>query len=483
MKSVLIATDLIKTLSGDIKVLETNTNALVSYKFDDNIHYLDNLTTFIQSNQFQTVHCIYPINSSNFTKKLKEICEPLNIAVVEHPLDIHSVTVPHIEDSEDILIIRISYDTTAIIDEDYCRDKFKLQSIINNKAYGSKTYIPGELDSFESMEDFTYSDDVPNYIVKQRFPNYNREIYPKLYKVQNLAELNTLKTTIESDCYLQEFHHSELIQGKRCVIRSLDLLYGGNLDVLNICSFYKTNQLAENQWENTFNEDGLLAKKDRPKYITNTNENSTSHWDYVYDVDQELVMGDGGRKPFNELQIGNSVKTVHIDGLSLDERTYKMFEWVGNYNDFVSNIYLKETQVTSIFKSPAISQLFLRVTLDDGVTEWDDLNETPLLVKVGETIIFKEFGKLQIGDSIVTFNFETNLPEIKNVQSIGVVFKDEQVLGSIDVEPDDVYMPLVSQYITIIQHNACNKGCRATQCADAYYCADCSPIFCGPPPK
>jgi hypothetical protein len=167
----------------------------------------------------------------------------------------------------------------------------------------------------------------------------------------------------------------------------------------------------------------------------------------------------------------------------IDERTYKMFEWVGNYNDFVSNIYLKETQVTSIFTSPPTSQLFLRVTLDDGVTEWDDLNETPLLVKVGETIIFKEFGELQIGDSIVTFNFETNLPEIKNVQSIDVVFKDEQVLGSIDVEPEDVYMPLVSQYITIIQHNQCNKGCKSTACADAYYCGDCSPIFCGPPPK
>lgn len=483
MKSVLIATDLIKTLSGDIKVLEANTNALVNYKFDDNIHYLDNLTTFIQSNQFQTVHCIYPINSSNFTKKLKEICESLNIAVVEHPMDIHSVTVPHIEDSEDILIIRISYDTTAIIDEDYCRDKFKLQNIINNKTYGSKTYIPGELDSFESMEDFTYSDDVPNYIVKKRFPNYNREVYPKLYKVQNLAELNALKTTIESDCYLQEFHHSELIQGKRCVIRSLDLLYGSNLNVLNICSFYKTNQLAENQWENTFNEDGLLAKKDRPKYITNTNENSTSHWDYVYDVDQELVMGDGGRKQFNELQIGDSVKTIHIAGLDLDERTYKMFEWVGNYNDFISNIYLKETQITSIFKSPEISQLFLRVTLDDGVTEWDDLNETPLLVKVGETIIFKQFGDLQIGDSIVTFNFETNLPEIKNVQSIDVVFKDEQILGSLDVEPEDVYMPLVSQYITIIQHNLCAKGCKSWGCADPTLCGDCTPIFCGPPPK
>ena len=481
MKAVLIATDLIKTVNGDTKVLETNTNALLSYKFDDDIHYLDNLSTFIQTNQFQTVHCIFPIQSRNFNNKLKEICTSLNIEIVEHPMDAGAITVPYIEDSENILIIRISYDTTAIIDEEYCKDKFKLQTIINNKAYGSKTFIPNVLDNFESIPAFEYSDDIPNYIVKYRYPNYDKEIYPKLYKVQNLAELNTLKNTIETDYYLQEFHHSQLIEGKRCVIRSLDLLYGSNLDVLNICSFYKTNQLAENQWENTFNEDGLLAKKDRPKYISNSNDvNVNPNYPYVYDVDQELVMGDGGRKPFNQLQIGDSVKTIHIAGLGLDESTYTLNEWVGNYNDFVSNIYVKETQVTFIYTSPQISQLFLRVTLNDGITQWDELEESPLLVKVGETIMFKSFGSLEIGDSIVTFNFETNLPEIKTIQSIDVVFKDEQVLGSLDVEPEDVYMPLVSQYITLIQHNACNKGCKSWGCADASLCGDCTPQQCGP---
>ena len=190
-------------------------------------------------------------------------------------------------------------------------------------------------------------------------------------------------------------------------------------------------------------------------------------------------MGDGGRKTFNQLQIGDSVKTVHIEGLNLDESTYTMNEWVGNYNDFASNIYLKETQVTFIYTSPQISQLFLRVTLNDGITQWDELEESPLLVKVGETIMFKTFGSLEIGDSIVTFNFETNLPEIKIIQSIDVVFKDEQVLGSLDVEPEDVYMPLVSQYITLIQHNYCGKGCKSWGCADAQACGDCNPGQCG----
>ena len=162
MKAVLIATDLIKTVNGDTKVLETNTNALLSYKFDDDIHYLDNLSTFIQTNQFQTVHCIFPIQSRNFNNKLKEICTSLNIEIVEHPMDAGAITVPYIEDSENILIIRISYDTTAIIDEEYCKDKFKLQTIINNKAYGSKTFIPNVLDNFESIPAFEYSDDIPN---------------------------------------------------------------------------------------------------------------------------------------------------------------------------------------------------------------------------------------------------------------------------------------------------------------------------------
>ena len=190
-------------------------------------------------------------------------------------------------------------------------------------------------------------------------------------------------------------------------------------------------------------------------------------------------MGDGGRKTFNQLQIGDSVKTVHIHGLDLDETTYTMNTWVGNYNDFVSNIYVKETQVTFIYTSPQISQLFLRVTLNDGITQWDELEDSPILVKVGETIRFKDFGSLQIGDSIVTFNFETNLPEIKTIQSIDVVFKEDQILGSLDVEPDDVYMPLVSQYITLIQHNACGKSCKGTNCGNAYACGDCTPFQCG----
>jgi hypothetical protein len=144
-----------------------------------------------------------------FSGKVKEICDSIGITHIEHITVNGSITIPFIEDNESTLIIRLSYDTTAVIDDQYCRDKFQLQKVIHNESFGVKTYIPVEvdgvtIDDFSDMEDFVYNNDIPNFIVKSRYPNYDKEVYPKLYKVENLTQLNELKSTIESDYYLQE---------------------------------------------------------------------------------------------------------------------------------------------------------------------------------------------------------------------------------------------------------------------------------------
>jgi len=478
MKSVLIATDLIKTTSGEIKVLETNTNVKIGQPFGTNTHYMDGIIPFIQNGGFQTVHCILPRSSHYFSDELNRVCNSLNIPLTIHFTTPDAITVPFIEDSDDVLIIRLTYDTTAIIDDDYCRDKFALQKIINTKSYGSKTYIPNVLDDFDGIEDFIFNENAPNFIIKKRFPNYNKEVWPKLYKIENLNQLNTLKSEIESDCYLQEFHNSELIDGKRCIIRTLDLLYGSNLDVLNICSFYRTSELAEGYWPNTFDENGLLAFKDRFKYLSHASHEDSYISEYVYDVDQEVVMGDGSKKMFALLEVGDQVKGIHIEGLDLDESSYDLKTWTGNYSDFIQNYNLVTTEVKYTHTSPPTNKLFLRVTLNDGNTQWDDLGISRILIKDNDLIRFTLFENLEVGDEIVTYNFETNSVEIKSIQTIEVVYKENQILGVLDAEPTDLYLPLVSDKITIIQHNLCKALCRSTQCANATQCGDCTTFQC-----
>ena len=482
MKSLLLATDLIKTPTGELKVLEINTNARLSQPFDNAVHNLNNLIPFLQSNGFQSVHCIYPRNSNPFAKALKIVCDNLGIEFINYETASDAVTVPYIEDDETKLIIRVSYDTTAIVDDDYCRDKFKLQSVINQKTYAAKTYIPNELDNFNGIEDFIYNENVPNFIVKKRYPNYDKEVFPKLYKVENLSQLQTLKNSIEEDCYLQEFIESELIYEKKSIIRSLDLLYGPNLDVLNLCSFYRTNKLAENIWENTFDENGLLHKKDRFKYVSHALNDASLFEEYVYDVDQEVVMADGTKKTFDSIVIGDQLKSVHIEGLPLQEGGYYTTEWRGNYQEFINNFSLVDTQVTDVYESNPISQLFLRITLNDGL-QWDDLQDSHILFKDGELIRFKMLMDVNVGDDMIFVNFETNQAEIKTIQSIEVIYKEEQKLGWLGVEPIDVYLPLIGPVVAIIQHNICDKGCKSNVCADPTLCEDCSKSFCGLPQK
>jgi hypothetical protein len=83
-----------------------------------------------------------------------------------------------------------------------------------------------------------------------------------------------------------------------------------------------------------------------------------------------------------------------------------------------------------------------------------------------------------IGDVIITYNFESSEIELKTIQNMEIIFKENQILGSLDVEPVDLYLPFVSANSTVIQHNICRSFCANNGCEDAKSCSDCSFYVC-----
>jgi len=474
MKAVLLATDYIKTPNGEYKVLEINTNTRIVADSEE----LDwsNLTSFIQTNGFANVHCIIPHYDKPFASKLGEICDTIGgITFLSHETSDNSITVPYIEDNETTLILRVSYDTTAVVDDEYCRDKYSFLRSIQSETYKPKTYIPGVSDDFLSIEDFTYTLDLPNFIVKKRYPNYDRSDFPKLYKIQNLTELNALKMTVDEDTeFLQEFTNSEIISNKRTIIRSIDIIYGSNLDIIHMGGYKISHSIMENIWDNTFDETGLLAKKDRPKYITyysNTSDRSS----YIYDEDQEVLMADGTRKSFADLEVNDSVKSIDIASLPLDETEYKVEEWNGSHTDFIANFAVSETAIV-VKTSKTTSDFFIRITLDD-TTEWDDLPATEVLVRNGDVIRFKRVNTLEIGDVMELFSTETETIVNKTITNLQILFKEDTTIGTMDVEPRDLFLPLITNTFAIVQHNACNVNfCSGfgNSCYAYGKCGNCS---------
>lgn len=480
MKAVLIATDYIKTPTNEIKVLEINTNAAIWA--DVNILDWTGLTNFIQTNSFTNVHCITPTYDKRFSNKLNDICTTIGgIQFQAYETGDNSITVPYIEDNDNSLILRLSYDTTAIVDDEYAKDMYGFLRAIEEQTFKPKTYIPNVVDDFATIDDFSYTLDTPNFIIKKRYPNYDKNLYPLLYKIQNLAELNALKLQVNEDTeFLQEFVDSEILLGKRTIIRGIDIIYGSDLNIISMGGYKIASSVAEDIWENTFDETGKLASKDRPKYITYFT-NASDRSAYIYDGEQEVLMADGTRKQFTELEVGDNVKSISISTLPLDETEYKVSEWSGSHTEFIANFAVSETAVV-VKTTQTQNTFFIRITLEDSIT-WDDLPGTEILIREGDIIRFTTVNKLQIGNVMELFSTETETVVSKTITNLEVTFKENTDVGTIDVEPLDLFLPLVTNQFAIIQHNACNSSfCRqySQDCNFYFKCTDCSYYQCIP---
>ena len=117
-----------------------------------------------------------------------------------------SVTVPFIEDADNKFILRQAFDTTALVDETYCADKFEFFSLMSGSEYIPKTYFASGVISLNSLDAVDYATTTnPNVLIKARYPNYDIMEYPALYRVTDSNELTTLKKPFEGENFTVKF--------------------------------------------------------------------------------------------------------------------------------------------------------------------------------------------------------------------------------------------------------------------------------------
>ena len=473
MKGLVLGTDyIIESGTGLAKVLEINTNAraIARGEFIDNYDF-SSLESYIVSSAFTKVHVIHQTFNTAIASEIEAICTSNNILYEGHIVNQNAITVPYIEDADDIFIIRMSYDTTAIIDEEYAKDKFHLARAISSSAITPKTYFSGAgdfmLDELTNLPEFTYSGDAPNFIVKKRVPNYDKKFYPKCYKFENNTQLNDfIANSVGEDELIQEFVHGDLIDGKRHINRSINLVYGSDLTPINLGAYKVTHVVEENIWANEYNSGsyGELALKDRGKYITYYSSDDLRARTYIYDETDNVLMADGTAKSFASCSIGDEVKALDIPGLDIDDTNYSTNTWTGSYSETLVSSSIVDTTIIAKHSSPAINDYFLSITLDDANT-WDDIASTTMLIKSGSLVKFKSVAQLEVGDELVMYNVNSSSVEVKTVTALNVIFKTEQTLGAMDVEPYDLFLPFVHNTYTIIQHNPCQQpNCAYNTC-------------------
>jgi hypothetical protein len=498
MRAVIVGTDFIKDSNGNYRVLEINTNTDIHASITDGLDW-DGFKNLLTTNGIEELHFMYASNNMlletandvSVKDKFIIICEELGIEYFNYQLNDNTITIPNIEDSPNKLIIRTAYDTTALVDDSFAKDKINFNNLISPKEFSTNYYYNSEFSTELIHDDLvdlhTSAESIPNYIVKTRFPNTNYAIYPKLYKINTIEELTELKNSLDNTEYLEEFYTNEenILNGKISVIRSLDIFYGGDLSTFNMGVYRMSSTMPFNSWPTEFDVTNRMVKGSRPLWLTKFS--SRRGVEYFLDETSRVLSSDGSLIGIDDIQENTTLKTINLNWISenpsLDVNSPDYFRAMittGSYSEDISTFSVGITNtVHSIGREADL--LMIEITTDTGL-KWDDMDTSLIVIKLGDTdtTIMKYLNFCKVGDAIVFYNYATNQLESQKIVSLIPKFVSRKIYD-LNVETADIFLPVVDEEnsLALIQHNSCefycgfsNSVCSIFECQTCPQCGE-----------
>ena len=485
MRTVLIGSDFMYDKNGVLKPIEINTAVGWYYNIIESISDtldLSQLSSFISSNNITTIVYIGQIMTLN--NKLKELCITDNLSYEYHEISQNDIAIPLIEDNDTTLIIRSAYDATALVDDTYCRDKIEFLTLIKDTSFGSQfAYIDNSNVLVNNINTINDNGGHPNFLLKYRFPNYNKDIFPKFYKVTTQEELATLITNVVTpEYFLMEFHYNpnELIEGNIKVFRGLNILFPPNLESLSIGGYTMVCNVSVNE-ESTFDSNTFELIDSRYKYVTRDHNQPLPKL-----LETDLVeMADGTFKAATELVVGDSVKTIDIpnpfDVFNIDEvANYKI-----SLNELQSGTTYSNNIITNIIKINSYSHT-VKLTFTDN-TDWFD-NESSKYLSIRDNEVrflslqydVNDEYRLKIGDIILLLDTTNPDTPIFISKEISKIEPGQRFFSGYEITVDRAHLFLtksadsITSYVSI-EHNlipcaGSGNVCTNGNCSKGTYC-------------
>jgi hypothetical protein len=497
MKGVLIGTDYLEQGDG-VKILEINTNSTI---FRDGVDLLDFNPLFevITSNNITEFHYIYtegvsitPVGEgeNKFIKKLEILCSENNVTFYEYQVQRNSVTVPYIEDDDTKFILRQSYDTYAILDSNYASDKFEFFSLMDGSEYVPKTYYSSSEDQLflDTLDSVDYTSNHPNLVEKDRYPSYDITQYPKLSLLPNTDELDSKKQSLisNSNHLLQEFVYDDknVVDGYYSVIRSFDIIYGGDLDIIHMGGYRHSAivplDFCDNEFQSGSND---FNNKTRTKYI---NKNFTKDVRvYHTDLESNILLSDDTLSNVAELKEGDTIKTVLIEGYD----SSSLMPWEQSLSvEYMNQSVQYVTSSLIAISEQEVDTLMIEVTFDDAKKYVDSYTCAYYMELSGSNNTrFLPLNRAVVGDKYVFLDKNTDTLFTKEITNMKLVHVDGMKIFNLDFEPEDYFLVDVSgnnEYA--IMHNEC-RGCSwsgpLARCGNNWCDAFCPQCGGRPPQK
>jgi hypothetical protein len=303
-------------------------------------------------------------------------------------------------------------------------------------------------------------------------------LYPELHILSTDEELTALKSATPENYLLQEFIFDEtnLIEGRYSVIRSIDIIYGGNLDIINMGGYRQSTIVPLSNFETEFISGSTkLDQKSRYKYITKRIDD-IKH-EYHTDEDSMIVDYTGSLQRADAIQLGSYIRSIDFvdfngnHGGNFEEGKLDVLGWESTLQQ--SNQTLTQTSSSLNFvTSASVDTMFIRVTLTDGRNWIDSPACTYYIEESGSSATrFEILNKMYAGDKIVITDSTTSELTTLEIASLEMEHA-KMMVYALDFEPSDLFLVDLGTGDFGVMHNPC--WCPWSYCGDWCHSAWCS---------
>jgi hypothetical protein len=459
MKSILISSDFVYDSTGNLRLLEINTNSGIGVPQFEHFDFTD-LKSFLIDNGFTKLVFVYNNNLNWFVDYFREQFETDTYV---NSIELQFVKVfdtfygipADVVDNTTTFIIRSVYDSTAIVDSEFCANEINLYDLfINNNDTGSMPNLKFKREDnteFDNLDRTTNAQsNIPDYFLKKAvFSPYVNNKLVKLDSENTIDNfLNNNPNTL--DTYIVENYHfnsdESVYNNKIQALRVYQLWYGSNLDAIDL-AFINNSSLTEIPAAEDFSiTSEYIDKKWRYSYISNFLTTHDGPKQHGYRENSLVELEDGSTKQLKDVVVGDIVKSYIVTSLpDAAVNTYNWFEWQQTKEDYDSLTKYETTSSVVQVDKVQLDDFAVEITFDTNDKYYSLFGSGILSWQSGSnTVQFVSATVLSPGDRVLT-SAGTGLL----INDINVVY-DTGSYYSFDVEESDT---ILLKPNSIIVHN------------------------------
>ena len=465
MKGTLFSADFVKDNNGNLRLLELNTDTSIITGEVNNINW-NGLIDVMETNSITKLDVIYkPSIHQDIVDSLKSSVDISNLNLSEfntHPENIATIYPTSVSDEVDRFILRIAYDESAIFDSTYCKSRletFKLFTDYNSGSLVSPFYYSSSLFEANTLEYHLNPANIPDVAVKDIDEQHNPISF---YKIGSEVEgesnedrwTNFIEQTKREDRLIEQYNYIEsaLVDNKVTSIRSFNIVYGGNLDIINLHS-YKVPAIFDLpetlEMEVTQSYSNQLLPYHYYEFTTNYIKADASGMLSTH----KILMEDGSYKYLSDVNVGETIQSFYISGSPQLEDDFDIVNWSLSGSDFPTSSFL--TSSTVVFKSVEnLSYGSMVEYVVDGDSIYSGMVKRYLVYDSGSNLTqFKHATEINPSTDYF-FDSNSNLIDIDEA-NLYITTNSDINMVVLDVEDTDTYIISGStDFHSLITHNA-----------------------------